>query len=103
MTMMRTEQVKTPEQDRIAEEMRRAISAYSGPVTKCPPGEASAAYTKKTNPAIEYLKAHRDDPPDAAAEARRHRVARMKRQRISKHNAPIMRRMEKQERTQDDT
>ena len=48
--------------------------------------------------ADEYVKAHRDDPPDAAAEARRHRTARMKRDRIAKHNAPIMRRIEKQER-----
>jgi hypothetical protein len=75
--------------------MQRAISAYNGPVTKCPPGEASASAVKTQTKAGKYLKAHRNDPPDAAAEARRHRMARMKRERIAKHNAPLLKLIEK--------
>ena len=90
--------MKTAEQQRIADEMRRAISAYTGPVTKCPPGEAAAAEIKLPTVAGEYLKAHSDDPPDAVADARRHRMARMTRECIAERNAPILKRIDKQKR-----
>jgi hypothetical protein len=92
--------MKTAEQQRIADEMQRAISAYTGPVTKCPPGAASAANVRKwqATEAGQYLTAHSDDPPNPSAEARRHHMAQMKRKRIAEHNAPILRRIEKQKR-----
>ena len=46
----------TPEQQRVEKEMQRAISAYTGPVTKCPPGEATAAAVKKSTEADEIIK-----------------------------------------------
>jgi len=90
--------MKTPEQQRIDDDMHRAISAYTGPVTKCPPGTANASTVKKLTEAGLYLKEHHNDPPDAAAEARRRRVVRAKRERIAKHNEPLLERIEKRDR-----
>jgi hypothetical protein len=48
--------------------------------------------------ATNYLEQHADHPPDAKAEARRRRMERMQRDRIARRNAPLLKRIRKQER-----
>lgn len=76
-------------------EMLNALAAYSGPVTRCPPGKARGAEMPKGNDrAMQWLHAHRDDVPlrDEKAERRRWRMARAERARIAKRNALVRKR-----------
>jgi hypothetical protein len=42
-----TEAEKLERQEREREAMRQAIAAYTGPVTKCPPGRSTNAWLSK--------------------------------------------------------
>jgi hypothetical protein len=56
-------------------------------------------HRKATDAAAKWLGQHSNDPPEESAEARRQRrMARAKRDQIAKRNAPILKRIEKQER-----
>jgi hypothetical protein len=75
---------------KIENEMLKALKAYSGPVTKCPPGKARGAdLPRKEDRAQRWLNQHRGDMPlqDEKAERRRKRMARAERARIAKRNA----------------
>jgi hypothetical protein len=49
---------------KVETEMMTAMAAYSGPVTRCPPGKARGAdLPKGKDPTMQWLKAHRDDVP----------------------------------------
>lgn len=78
--------------------MRLAVEAYTGPVTKLQPGIASGKVMPASDKTSKYLREHEDDPPGESAEARRQRMAQAKRDRITKRNAPILKRIAKQER-----
>ena len=73
-------------------EMLKAVAAYSGPVTRCPPGKARGADPQEREyGARQWLNGHRDDVPlrDEKAERRRQRMARAERARIAKRNASV--------------
>ena len=76
-------------------EMMNALAAYSGPVTRCPPGKARGAeMPKEKDRARQWLNGHRGDVPlrDEKAERRRRRMARAERARIAKRNALVRKR-----------
>ena len=80
---------------KIETEMLEALAAYSGPVTKCPPGKARGAQMpKREYRARQWLNGHRDDVPwrDEKAERRRKRMARAEQARIAKRNASVRKR-----------
>jgi hypothetical protein len=80
---------------KIETEMLKALKAYSGPVTKCPPGKARGAdLPRKEDDAQQWLNRHRSDVPlrDEKAERRRKRMARAERARIAKRNASVRKR-----------
>jgi hypothetical protein len=83
------------------EAMLEAIAAYTGPVTICSPGEARAADEPVVAPdrAARWLKGHRSDRPtvDAKAKRARMRLARQRNERIAKNNAPLLKRIKRQE------
>jgi hypothetical protein len=83
--------------DKTSEQIRQAIAAYGGPVTRCPPGEARAKLVKGADDAKQWLKQHRNDEPvaDPKEERRQMRMARMRRERIAKRNAPPLKRINK--------
>lgn len=90
--------------DRITEEMRKAIAAYAGPATRCPPGHARGPASDKPDRddgnrvtdlrADRWLNRHSNDRPvvDPKAERRRLRMARAQRGRIVKRNAAVRKR-----------
>jgi len=80
---------------KIDSEMLKALAAYSGPVTRCPPGKARGAdLPKRKDHGHRWLHAHGDDVPsrDKKAERRRQRMARAERERIAKRNAFVRKR-----------
>jgi hypothetical protein len=89
--------------EKTTEQMRQAIATYAGPVTRCPPGRArapaEAAVVK--NASVEWLRQNRDARPlrDTKAVRRRMRMVRAQQQRVAKRNAPLLKRINKQERT----
>ena len=95
---------KTAEQ-RLKEEeaMRIAIATYNGPVTRCPPGKARAPAEKAVvmNRSVEWLKQNQHAPPirDKKAVRRQMRKARAMQQRIAKRNTPLLKRINRQERS----
>jgi hypothetical protein len=92
---------------KVDEEMMRAITTYTGPVTRCEPGEARAPPRKRRRPRTEaeklvqrttaYLYRHRYDPPVSETDPerrRRIRIERMereKREKIARRNRRIIR------------
>jgi hypothetical protein len=83
------------EEETIETEMRQALAAYDGPVTRCSPGEARAKPAKAADKAGRWLWQHRDDRParDPKEERRRNRMARARRQRIAEGNAALLKGM----------
>ncbi len=76
-------------------EMLNALAAYSGQVTRCPPGKARGAEPhKREDRAQQWLNGYRDDVPlrDEKAERRRRRMARAERARIAMRNASVRKR-----------
>jgi hypothetical protein len=82
--------------DEQREQLRQALAAYAGPVTRCPPGEAKAKQLPPTDPAERraerWLRRHANDRPviDPKEERRRKRMARARRQRIAERNAALL-------------
>ena len=75
---------------KIETEMLKALTAYTGPVTRCRPAKARGAdLPEEIGRAKRWLNGHRDDVPlrDEKAERRRRRLARAQRDRIAKRNA----------------
>ena len=88
--------VKTDE--KIMEEMKQAISNYTGSVTRCPPGKARAPVegaVLKKNASVEWLRQHRYIKPitDPDAMRRQVRIQRGQRSRIAERNAAIKKRL----------
>ena len=86
--------------DEQREQLRQAVAAYDGPVTRCPPGEAKAKQQlPPTDPAERraerWLKRHANDRPvvDAKQQRRQKRMARARRQRIAERNAALLKGM----------
>ncbi len=81
-------------EDDTKEQMRRAVTAYTGPVTRCPPGKARAQAAKVLvmNRSVEWLKQNRRAQPirDKKIVRRRIRMSRAQQQRIAKRNATIL-------------
>jgi len=81
---------------KIDEQTKKVLAAYSGPVRRCPAGEARAEPVKivgKRDDASRWLRQHRDDEPvrDAKVEHRRMKMERTQRLRIAERNAMIRR------------
>src|SRR6516225_12132535 len=77
---------------KIDSEMLEALAAYSGPVTRCPPGKARGAdLPKRKDRGQRWLHAHGDYVPsrEKKAERRKKRMARAERDRIAKRNASV--------------
>ena len=75
--------------------MLEALAAYSGPVTRCPPGKARGAdLPKRKDRGQRWLHAHGDYVPsrEKKAERRKKRMARAERDRIAKRNAFVRKR-----------
>jgi hypothetical protein len=60
---------------KIKADMQRAIEAYTGPITKCAPGEANAKPMGRTDRAARWLRSHHNDVPVGDPEAERKRRA----------------------------
>jgi hypothetical protein len=97
--MMRLkEMIDVTTDEKIMEEMKQAISNYTGSVTRCPPGKARApaegAVLKKIA-SVEWLRQHRHIKPIADPDAMRRqtRIQRGQRSRIAERNAAIKRRL----------
>ena len=75
------------------EAVRQAIEVYSGPVTRCPPGNARAK-TKRSaaDRAAQWLAKHWNDPRTVE---KRIASAQQQRKRTAKHNAPLIKLLEK--------
>jgi|GraSoiStandDraft_16_1057320.scaffolds.fasta_scaffold819651_2 hypothetical protein len=72
--------------------MLNALAGYTGPITHCPDGEATAEPLKMVDDAAQWLKEHRRDRRyvDPIAMRKRLRLERAKRGRIERRNAAIM-------------
>jgi hypothetical protein len=73
----------------------QAIAAYTGPVTRCPPGRACGPEpVRKPREAARWLHEHRGDlrVVDQKTKRRRRRMERAQRERIATRNAAILRR-----------
>jgi hypothetical protein len=81
----------------VIEQIRQAIAAYAGPVTRCPCGKPRAPAEKPMvrNASVEWLKQNRDAQPirDKKAERRKKRIAHAQQQRITKRNAALFKRV----------
>lgn len=81
----------------VTEQIRQAIAAYAGPVTRCPAGKARAQGKQKVaiNASVEWLKQNRNARPirDKKADRRKIRIAHAQRQRIAKRNAALLKRI----------
>jgi hypothetical protein len=78
----------------IMEAMSKAIANYTGPVTRCPPGNArskAAPVPIKADQSSRWLKRHRNERriTDPKGRRRRLRIARAQRERIAKRNAAV--------------
>ena len=84
--------------EKINEEMRKAIATCDGPVTRCPPGSARAPAKEAVvrNASVKWLRENRDVRPirDPKAARRRMRIARAQQQRIAKRNARLLKRID---------
>jgi hypothetical protein len=82
---------------KISEQMRTALAAYTGPITKYPAGKPLGKVVNftKRDEADHFLSVHRSDTPirDERAERRRLRLARAQRERIANGNAAIRKRI----------
>lgn len=89
--------------EKVIEQMRRAIEDYAGPVTRCPPGKARAPAKEPLvkNKAVEFLMQNHSIRPIRNPKDRRRQIqmVRSQQQRIAKHNAPLLKRINKQERS----
>jgi hypothetical protein len=76
---------------KIDDATKKALAAYKGPVTVCPPGDADAKPVPMSA-AAKWLAEHRHDARtvDPKAENKRQRKAAYERDRIRKRNAAIM-------------
>ena len=81
------------------DDLQKAVNAYTGPITKCPPGKARARNVKPkaTDRADQWLKAHRADQPKDRHHEERVRLLRIEQQRQrerrnDKRDAPAIRR-----------
>lgn len=92
--------------DKLKREMRQTVDA-TGPITRCRPGKARGKdiVSGATDPAAQWLKAHRADQPleDQSAERLRLRMAqrRQRQQREDKRNAPAIRQANRERRIAD--
>jgi hypothetical protein len=88
---------------KITEQMRQALAAYTGPVTKCRSGNARAPSETVAgrNASVEWLRQNRHVRPvvDQKAVRRETRKARAQQQRIADRNAPLLGRLNKRKRT----
>jgi hypothetical protein len=86
--------------DEISKAMADAVAAFTGPVTRCRPGMARGQGSKPKNEAVRWLIEHRDNPAIADPKARRRHLRKhhAKQQRIAERNAPILERIDKQDR-----
>ena len=80
------------------DDLQKAVNAYTGPITKCPPGKARARNVKPkaTDRADQWLKAHRADQPKDRHHEERVRLLRIEQQRQrerrnDKRDAPAIR------------
>jgi hypothetical protein len=102
------------EQFREREAMRRAINAYTGPITRCPPGKArgrpvepllsssikAEAERLADDDTAKFLKLQRRSAELRKAVRREGAIkATQKRKRIVERNAPTLKKVEKQDRT----
>ncbi len=83
---------------KISDDTRQAVTAYTGPVRQCRPGRARAPASSPppaSNKAVAWLNAHRGERPikDAKAERSRMRRVRAQREWIDKRNAALKRRI----------
>jgi hypothetical protein len=85
--------------EKAVERMRQAITAYAGPVRRCPPGKARApaAAAVVMNESVEWLKQHRGVRPirNAKAARRQMRIVHAQKQRIVRRNAAVLKRINK--------
>jgi len=83
--------------DKAIELMKRSISAYAGPVTRCPPGRARAPADAATvrDSSVEWPMQNRGVRPvrNTKIERRQMRMARARQQRIAKRNAALLKRV----------
>jgi hypothetical protein len=86
-----------PSDQNIRDEMARAIAAYNGPVTICPPGKARAMPKPRPDRATHWLREHRNDGPiiDQQAKRKQMRMACQQRERITNNNAPLLKRIKR--------
>ena len=53
---------KLEREQREREAMRQAIAAYTGPVTKCPPGKSTNALPRQKRPPCSFRRIHPSSP-----------------------------------------
>ena len=86
-------------QDKMVEEMCRAISAYTGRVSRCRPGRARAPVNAQvvTNKGEKWIKQNGGAraAKNPRAERRQMRMARAEQQRIAERNALLLKRINK--------
>jgi hypothetical protein len=81
---------------KISVQMRTALTAYTGPITKCPAGKPRGKVVKLRDAADRWLNKHRASSlmiKDEKAERRKVRLARAQRERIANRNAAIRKRI----------
>ena len=82
---------------KISEQMRTALAAYTGPITKYPAGKSrgKVVHFTKRDEADGWLSVHRTDTliRDEKAERQRLRLARAQRERIANRNGAIRKRI----------
>ena len=88
--------------EKAIEQMKLALASCAGPVTRCPPGRARAPAEAAVvrSASVQRLRKNQDARPirDTKAARRQMRVARAQQQRVGKCNAPLLKRINKQER-----
>lgn len=87
------------------EEMRKALAAYTGPVTPCPPGKkpkrgewkvwSPTVKQRAPDPRADAAWQH-DDALDPKEERRRERMERARLERIAERNAALLERISEQ-------
>jgi hypothetical protein len=88
--------------EKAIEQMKLALASCAGPVTRCPPGRARAPAEAVVvrSASVQWLRKNQDARPirDTKAARRQMRVAPAEQQRVAKCNAPLLKRINKQER-----
>lgn len=93
--------------DDIDRAMAEAVARYSGAVTQCPPGKKPKRGWSKPRPSKTVKErppdpradaGWQDDGPDLKAERKQRRMARVRREQIGERNAPMLKRIAKQDR-----